>query len=216
MATKSKLGEMLVKEKLLTEAQLNTAMDFCKSTGGTLSVILVKLGMIADDRLTNFIAKKVGMSVADLDNMFLAENLIKKVPRKLLEDEQVVPIAFRDGVLVVATSDPTDLSAGEKIAFATGHKVEMQLASRAAITRALSNAFQVEEPSKPSGPKSKEQLLKDLSASLGVGKPAPKVEDLSQTDLRRALIPLLIEKGIITEADLRRKAEELAAKGVEV
>lgn len=212
MATKSKLGEMLVKEKLLTETQLKTAMEFQGSVGGTIGVILVKLNFIADDKLTQFIAKKQGLAIADLDKMFLADNLIKRVPRKLIEELQVVPIAFKDGVLTIASSDPTDLNALDKIAFATGHKVEMQLASRSAVTRALSNAFQVEEKPKGGGPMSKQDLLNDLTGGHGAPKAAPKaalVEELPKLDLNKALIPLLIEKGIITEAELRRKAQAL-------
>ncbi len=218
MATKSRLGEMLVKDKLITDAQLAKAQEFQKAVGGTLSQILVKLGFVTDEKLTEFIAKKQNLHIADLDNMFLPENLIKRVPRKLVEEEQVVPIAFKDGVLTIASSDPTDLEAIEKIAFATGFKVEMQLASRAAITRALSRAFyQAEDKPKPVGAKSKEELLKDLTQSFSVSKPAKvSADEVSSPDLSRALIPLLIEKGIITEEDLRRKARELASRGVTV
>ncbi|MBI5365888.1 MAG: hypothetical protein HZA54_02525 [Planctomycetes bacterium] len=205
----SKLGEMLVREKSITDEQLKMAVTFQKSVGGRLSAILVKLGFISDENLTAFIARKQGLQVAELDAMIIPINLVKKVPRKMVEEHIVIPIAYKDGVLTLATSDPTDFESVEAIQFATNCKIEVALATKASITRALNRVFaEAEAPEH----KSKEDLLKDLTdAAPKVATPRHQAfDDLNQAQLvRKVLIPLLLEKGVITEADLNRKAREL-------
>ena len=201
MDDKLRLGKMLVDSNLVSEEQLKMAMDFQKSVGGKLGAIIVKLGFIEDQTLTNFIAKQQGMPVVNLDELVLPEILVKRIPRKLIEKHHVLPIRYHDGVLTIATSDPFDYEAMEEVQLAVDSRVEMQLASRTQILRAVTDIFYKEETSPAVNEKSKDQLLKDLDTEGGA-KP-------SQSQLRDALIPLLIQKGVITEAELVRKAKEL-------
>lgn len=200
MDDKLRLGNMLVESKLLTGEQLKMAMDFQKSVGGKLGAIIVKLGFIEDQTLTGFIAKQQGMPVVNLDEIVVPENLVKKLPRKLMEHHHVLPIRFHDGVLTVVTSDPYDYEAIEEIQLAVDSRVEVQLAARSQILRAIHEAFAREEKAGAVKEKSREQLLKDLEA------PGAK---LSREKLLEALVPLLIDKGVITEDELSRKAREL-------
>lgn len=205
----TKLGRLLVEAKLVTEEQLRKASDFQKAVGGKLPAVLVKLGFITDDQVTNFIAKRQNLRIAELEHMVLPENLIKRVPRELIEKHTCLPVAYRDGVLTLALADPTDIEALEEIQLATDYKIEVALASRASITKAINQFFYAEKPVEE---KSKEQLLKELEES-----PLPKEiddrasrEGISRAQLQRALVRLLIEKRIITEDELIKKAKEIA------
>lgn len=202
MDDKVHLGKMLVESNLISDEQLKMATDFQKSVGGKLGAIIVKLGFIEDQMLTNFIAKQQGMRVVHLDELVLPENLVKRVPQKLIEKHHVLPIRFHDNVLTVATSDPFDYEALEEVQLAVDSRVEMQLASRTQILRAINDLFYKEEASPAVNEKSKDQLLKELDTGGGAEKP-------SKARLQEALIPLLLEKGVISESDLIRKAREL-------
>jgi hypothetical protein len=79
------------------------------------------------------------------------------------------------------------------------YRVEMQLASRTQILKAIHEIFDRKEVVPPVKEKSKEQLLKDLSGG----------DRVSPAQLLEALVPLLIQKGIITEEELHKKAREL-------
>src|SRR5262245_49754953 len=200
MDDKLRLGKMLVESNLLTDEQLKMAMDFQKSVGGKLGAIIVKLGFIEDQTLTNFIARQQGIPVVNLDELVIPEVLVKRVPRKLIEKHHVVPIRYHDGVLTVATSDPFDYEAIEELQLAVDYRIEMHLAPRTQILRSIHEIFYREEAASPVKEKSKDQLLKELDS--GGERP-------SAAHLQEALIPLLIEKGVITEAELIRKAREL-------
>ncbi len=199
MEEKVQLGQMLVESSLLTVEQLKMAMDFQKSVGGKLGAIIVKLGFIEDQTLTNFIARQQGLPVVNLDELVLPENLVKRIPRKLIEKHHVLPIRYHDGVLTIATSDPFDYEAIEELQLAVDSRIEMHLAARTQILRSIHEIFYREEPAPAVSEKTKEQLLRDLGEGGG-----PTSEQLLA-----ALIPLLIDKGIITEEELVRMAQQL-------
>ncbi len=195
------LGRMLVEAGLLTAEQLKMAVDFQKSVGGKLGAIIVKLGFIEDQTLTNFIARQQGLPVVNLDELVLPENLVKRIPRKLIEKHHVVPIRYHDGVLAIATSDPFDYEAIEELQLAVDSRIEMHLAARSQILRSIHEIFYKEEAAPPVGEKSKEQLLRELEGEGAAAKPTP-------AQMLEALVPLLIEKGIVTEEELVRMARQ--------
>jgi len=200
MDEKVQLGQMLEESGLLTAEQLKMAMDFQKSVGGKLGAIIVKLGFIEDQTLTNFIARQQGIPVVNLDELVVPENLFKRIPKKLIDKHHMVPIRHHDGVLTVATSDPYDYEAIEEIQLAIDQRVELVLAARTQITRTITELVNRPASPAPVKEKSKDQLLKELDHG---GDKVPKEA------LQAALIPLLISKGIITQDELVRKAKEL-------
>src|SRR5258706_4445090 len=141
MEEKTRLGRLLVEARLLTQEQLKMAMDFQKSVGGKLGAIIVKLGFIEDATLIQFIARQQGLKVVNLDELVLPENLVKRVPRKLIERHYIIPIHYKEGNLTIATSDPYDYEAIEELQLAQDAKVEIQLAPRSAIIKCISELF---------------------------------------------------------------------------
>ena len=196
---KDRLGKMLVDAGLLTEEQLKMGIDFQKSVGGKLGAVITKLGFIEDQTLTNFIARQQGIPVTNVEELVIPANLVKRLPRKLIEKHHVLPIHFKDDVLTVVTSDPFDYEAIEEIQLAVDSRVEVQLGSRSGILKVIHELFYKEPAHAPVKEKSKEQLLKDLEHPLAR---VPRERQLE------ALIPLLISKGVITEDELARKIRE--------
>ena len=95
-------------------------------------------------------------------------------------------------------SDPTDYEALEEIQFLTNSQIEIAMASRAQISKALTRLFYGDQDQKD-GPAAEEQAAQDQKAKSAEVEPG----------LERALIPLLVEKGIITLQELKDKAREL-------
>jgi hypothetical protein len=211
MEDKARLGRLLVESNLITEEQLRMATDFQRSVGGNLGAIVVKLGFIEDRRLIDFIAKDQGLSVITLDDIVLPHNLVRRLPRKLIEKHQVLPIHYKDNVLTVATADPYDYEAIEEIQLAQDSKIEINLAPRSAIQKCISDLFHPDsanaamferEEARPESEGGKHHTPVTTHRHL------PKVSKLF---LHEALIPLLIQKGVISEEELIRKAREIEA-----
>jgi type IV pilus assembly protein PilB len=206
MEERVRLGDMLVEANLLTEEQLKMAANFQKEVGGKLGAIIVKLGFIEDQTLINFIGRQQGLPVVNLDELVLPENLVKRIPRKLIEKHHVIPIRFGRNVLTVATSDPFDYEAIEELQLALSDtKIEMHLAPRSQILKCINDLFYREEESRRPPEKSKEDLLREMDDE----ERHVATEKVSPALLREALIPLLLEKGVITKEELARKAREI-------
>ena len=191
---KPKLGEMLLADKLITAEQLKTALEYQKTKGGRLGEILEDLGFVDGTKLIECIAQQQELSIVNLEELVLPENLIKKIPRELIEKYKFLPIGFRDDVLTIAHNDPTDYEMLGEIQLATNWRIEVALAPRHAIQKAIKRIFHPEESTK--APKKKSVPAK---AETVTTEPRQANKELN------ALIQLLIEKGIITSEELKNK-----------
>jgi hypothetical protein len=196
-----KLGELLVQSGKITPEQLKTALEYHESIGGQLGAILVKLGFVTDDEIVRQVAQQKSISTFDLEANPPDPEVVKSIRVDILQKHCAIPVKLEDGTLTVAMANPEDFEAIEEIEFVSDASVEVVLAARAAIQRALNKILF------PKGAPDPSPAPEPPPAPA-----APRVEDkpVSTFDTRRALIPLLIEKGLITEEELIRKARELS------
>ncbi|MDI1445810.1 type IV-A pilus assembly ATPase PilB [Polyangium sp. 6x1] len=137
----TRLGELLVREKLISLQQLRQAQEEQRKSGTNLGQVLTKLGYLSDDDIASFLATQYGVPVADLDGTEFDPDVLKLVPRDVCEKQKIIPL-FRSGTsLVVAMADPTNLHAIDDIKFLTGSIVEPRVASEGAITQAIERAY---------------------------------------------------------------------------
>ncbi|MDC3958262.1 type IV-A pilus assembly ATPase PilB [Polyangium jinanense] len=137
----TRLGELLVREKLISLQQLRQAQEEQRKSGTNLGQVLTKLGYLSDDDIASFLATQYGVPVADLDGTEFDPEVLKLVPREVCEKQKIIPL-FRSGTsLVVAMADPTNLHAIDDIKFLTGSIVEPRVASEGAITQAIERAY---------------------------------------------------------------------------
>jgi len=137
----TRLGELLVREKLISLQQLRQAQEEQRRSGTNLGQVLTKLGYLSDDDIASFLATQYGVPVADLDGTEFDPDVLKLVPRDVCEKQKIIPL-FRSGTsLVVAMADPTNLHAIDDIKFLTGSIVEPRVASEGAITQAIERAY---------------------------------------------------------------------------
>ena len=233
-----KLGELLLKKKLISKEQLQTAIEYQKSLGGKLGNIVVKLGFISDEQLTRELAHHYGMEVTDLANQILPVDLLKVVPRQIIEKHELIPVHVTNSVLTVAMSDPTDYEALDELQFATGKKIETTIATRDSIKRSIAEFLAAmdraaeqkpgEKPKsagklRPASAGSLKALAESTESSL-VEHVKRKLEAsgaklattmLTRAELRAAVVPALIKKGVISETELFDAVMEvLKRKGV--
>ncbi|UCD84457.1 MAG: type IV-A pilus assembly ATPase PilB [Deltaproteobacteria bacterium] len=136
-----RLGELLVRENLITLDQLQKALEEQKISGGRLGANLTKLGFINESELSSFMSKQYGVPPINLEEFEIDPELTKLIPEALAKKYQLVPVVRSGSTLVVATSDPSNISAADAIQFRTGYKVEMRVASEKAIKSALDKHY---------------------------------------------------------------------------
>ena len=136
-----RLGEMLVSAKLISEAQLSQALQEQKMSGGRLGSHLVRLGYISEDDLINFLCVQYGVPAVNLKDFKIDEQVASLIPNDLVNKYMTIPINRVGSTLIVATSDPTNISAIDDIKFITGYNVEIVVASETMIKTTIEKLF---------------------------------------------------------------------------
>ncbi|PYU47226.1 MAG: type II secretion system protein GspE [Acidobacteria bacterium] len=132
-----RLGEILVKESLITQDQLQKALEFQRANGGKLGSCLTKMGFITDDDITGVLSRQYGVPSINLKYYEIDPNVIKLIPQDTASRYQVIPLSRVGSVLTIAMTDPTNVFAMDDIKFMTGFNVEPVVASESAIGDAI-------------------------------------------------------------------------------
>src|ERR1700747_1842036 len=133
----SRLGEILVKDSLISADQLKQALDYQKKNGGRLGTCLVKMGIVSDEDITAVLSRQYGVPSINLKFYEVDPSVIKLVPQETAIRYQIVPLSRVGSTLTIAMTDPTNVSAMDAIKFMTGFNVEPVVASETAISEAI-------------------------------------------------------------------------------
>jgi type IV pilus assembly protein PilB len=133
----SRLGEILVKDSLISADQLKQALDYQKKNGGRLGSCLVKLGLVSDEDITAVLSRQYGVPSINLKFYEVDPAVIKLVPQETAVRYQIVPLSRVGSTLTIAMTDPTNVFAMDDIKFMTGFNVEPVVASESAISEAI-------------------------------------------------------------------------------
>ena len=133
----SRLGEILVKDSLISADQLKQALDYQKKNGGRLGTCLVKMGLVSDDDITAVLSRQYGVPSINLKFYEVDPLVIKLVPQETAVRYQIVPLSRVGSTLTIAMTDPTNVFAMDDIKFMTGFNVEPVVASESAISEAI-------------------------------------------------------------------------------
>jgi len=136
-----RFGDLLVSDRLVTQEQLDLALADQKRTGEKLGETLVRLKLLTEDRLIHFLSRQYGIPEITFPEK-IAPEIIKLIPDRIARKYGVVPIGRTIGSVTLALADPTNLSALDDVAFMTGLKVVPTIASSSVIRRAIERYYE--------------------------------------------------------------------------
>src|SRR2546423_13296869 len=136
-----RLGEILLKESLITQEQLQKALEFQRSNGGKLGSCLTRMGFITDDDITGVLSRQYGVPSINLKFYEIDPNVIKLIPQDTALRYPLIPLSRVGSVLTIAMTDPTNVFAMDDIKFMTGFNVEPVVASESAIGEAITRFY---------------------------------------------------------------------------
>jgi type IV pilus assembly protein PilB len=137
----AKLGEILVRENLLTPQQLREALEFQREHGGRLGFNLVKMGMVSDDMITAVLSRQYGVPSVNLELFDIDDTVIRLIPREVAEKYSVLPLSRVGATLTLAMVDPTNVFAMDDIKFMTGLNIEPVVVSEASVQDAIAHYY---------------------------------------------------------------------------
>jgi len=179
-----RLGELLIKEGLINESQLEKAISVQRQEGGRLGEIFIKLGMVKEDQLVVVLGKQQGIPYFSLGTGMLKPALDQGLEQLISQDfafkNSVLPLSRTLRSLTVAMSDPLDLILIDNLKKLTGCDINPVIATKSDITKAI------EEFYGKSG-----MLKKAVEASYEVSTVVTSVEAIESTDEELSLDKLI-------------------------
>jgi type IV pilus assembly protein PilB len=137
-----RLGELLIKAKLITQDQLKEALKAQKeSGGGKLGETLIKLGFVSEEDITECLSQQFGVPSINLAHFDIDQSVIKLIPGDVARKYNILPVNKTGATITIAMADPTNVFAMDDIKFMTGYNVEPVVASELAIRSAIENYY---------------------------------------------------------------------------
>ncbi len=129
------IGTILIERGLISQDQLTNAIAEHQRSGERLDLVIVRLGYITSAQALEAIGEQFAMPIVDLNSLEVKEEVLRKLPAKLVFKQRCVPIAQHNGTLRVATCDPFELTAFDELRLLTGLSIELVLADERDIRK---------------------------------------------------------------------------------
>jgi type IV pilus assembly protein PilB len=136
-----KLGELLLKENMVTPQQLQEALSHQKMNGGKLGKAFVSLGYVRDEEITSLLSRQYGVPSINLEHFEVDPAIIKIIPAETARKYQILPLSRSGATLTIAMADPTNVFAMDDIKFMTGYNVEPVVASEISLDEAIEKYY---------------------------------------------------------------------------
>ncbi len=137
----TKIGDLLLREKMISPDQLSKALEHQKKYGGKIGSILVEMQFITEDDITGVLSRQYGVPSINLDYFEVDADVVKLIPLETAQKYQVLPLSRVGNTLTIATTDPSNVFAMDDIKFMTGFNIEPVIASEGGITRAIEKYY---------------------------------------------------------------------------
>jgi type IV pilus assembly protein PilB len=137
----AKLGEILVRENLISPQHLREALDYQREHGGRLGFNLVKLGLVSDDMITAVLSRQYGIPSVNLELFQIDPQVLHLIPQEVAQKYSVLPLSRVGASLTLAMVDPTNVFAMDDVKFMTGLNVEPVVVAEASIQQAISKYY---------------------------------------------------------------------------
>src|SRR5215468_631248 len=142
-----RLGELLVRENLISVQQLRKAQEEQQKNGTRIGSALIKVGAIEEHKLTDFLSKQYGVPAINLKDFEIDPEIVKLVKKEVAQKHLVIPVNRAGQSLIVAMSDPSNIYAVDDLKFTTGYNIEPVVASEPSIREAIDRLYAEKGPS---------------------------------------------------------------------
>jgi len=197
---KNLIGQVLIRQEVITKAQLTEVLTRQKTEKMRLGELLVKMDLATQREIAQALAMQAGIRFVDLEAISIAPPLLEKVPQSIATKHNIIPIEMVDNRLVVAAAESLDFNTIDNLRFILNCEVEYVLTGREALSEAISRYYGGAEESVDTLLSEFTDTMDDVSSSvLGAASQAAQEKD-------DAPIVRLVQ-AIITEAIARRSSD---------
>ncbi len=201
-ADTERLGDVLIREGLLTRAKCDQALAEQRSSGHRLGYVLVKLGLVPEVEITKILARQHRMPAVDLSRFEVDPKILKLIPTDLATKQVVLPLKREGRTLTVAMADPTNMGVVEDLKFITRYDVFPVLAGEYTLRSIIDRHYQVTDTQL-------QDIIKDMEGAGEDVEIVAELEDEAATQAQIDDAPVVkLINGLLTDA-VRRGASDI-------
>jgi len=142
MSSQEKLGELLVREKLISIQELKKAQEELTKGGGNLGIALAKLGILSEKEITSFLSQQYRIPAIELSEYEIDEEVVKLISKDIALKHKLMPIARVGSSIILAMADPSNLNGIDDVKFLTGYNVEPVVTSEAGLLASIEHYYE--------------------------------------------------------------------------
>ncbi len=172
-----RLGQLLMRAGIITDKQLNDALEVHRATGSPLGRVLVDLGYATNSGILSVMAKQIGIEYIDFNERPPSPSAVAVVPKELAQRYTLMPVEVNEGTLLVAMADPQNVLALDDLRIITGFEIKPAISTKDEIISAIEEYYKVAEHADDNMFVGTEDITEDeLSQLTGVESEAPAVK----------------------------------------
>jgi type IV pilus assembly protein PilB len=199
------MGDMLLRERVVSVEQLKNAAAEAAKTGKHLGSTLQALGYVDKSQMVDFLSRQYQVPSIDLSQVEISPDVTRLVPRELCERHQILPIAVHGSTLVVALADPGNYHAIDDLKFKTGLNIEIVVAPEDDIAKVRGKLY---------GSVDQLQIFEEMSETLEIMTDDDNVntEELKQSSEEAPVVKLV---NLILIDAIKRRASDIHIESYE-
>ncbi len=196
-----RLGDLLVREGLITREQLQQALEQQQGSGQRLGYVLVKSGMVQEIEITKMLARQFRVPAVDLSRFEVDPKIIKLIPSDVAVKQYVLPLKREGRTLTVAMADPTNVTVIEDLKFITRFDIFPVIAGEYTLRTAIERYYEATDAQL-------ESLLKDIEADEDLEVIEEDEDEEGPTQIADDAPVVKLINGILTDA-VKRGASDI-------
>jgi type IV pilus assembly protein PilB len=153
------LGKLLLDRGLISENQLQQALDEQRYTGKLLGRTLVELGFVKEEDILKTLGVQAGIEFIDLSKIEIPKTVLQKVSPTIIKIYKIIPVKFENGTLTIAMSDPLNVDVSDDLRFMLGYNIKGVITTESSIVDAIQKYY-------GEGGESIDELLGEMEKSV--------------------------------------------------
>ena len=191
-----RLGELLKSSGIISDEQLEVALELQKQTKQRLGDILIEYNFITSSELIEALQMQLGIDFIDLTAVSIPVELTKSVPRNVAKEHCIVPVKLSGDNLCIAMSDPLDFIAQEVVKKISGKNVIPMIATKKAIEQVIATLY---------GSEGTARAIEDMKREMSAGDIIPgQITETADEDINKApairFVNSIIERAFLERA----------------
>lgn len=153
-----RLGQILTEEKIITQEQLEIALEEQKTNKKRLGELVADLGFAKEKDILQALSKRMNVEFMESPIFNIELDVVRLVPEVLAKRYSIVPVNLKSGFLTIATNDPLNFACLEDVSMVTGLEIKTVLSPLSEIERAINRVY---------SRRSADELMEDIRDEYG-------------------------------------------------